>query len=155
MDVFVKIESVIEGNENFISEQLLNLCYKRLKLSRDLIKSCCLPYHGNMGYAYLYNSIEIWDDFIQVCTHILKHIHGNMHLKKKTIYIRQKEGWIWSLLHLNITNLLTVKCTRLKYREENNLNISSPGLQIQIPGYLWYKVYIYYNIYIYIYIYTP
>lgn len=51
MDVFVKIESVIESNENFISEQRLNLCYKRAQIKREFVKSCCLPYHRHMGYT--------------------------------------------------------------------------------------------------------
>lgn len=49
--VFVKTDAVIESNENFISEQLFNLCYKGLKSRGDFIKSCCPPYHRYMEYT--------------------------------------------------------------------------------------------------------
>lgn len=49
VDVFTKIESVIESNENFVSEQFFNLHCAGLKSRGDYTKMCCLYCHKYIG----------------------------------------------------------------------------------------------------------
>lgn len=97
-----------------------------------IIKSFC-PYqkyidihHGNLVwlYKYVHTYMHIWE-----------------HAFDKAVHVCQEDEWIWNLvlLHLSTRKVLTTKCTRLKYKAENNKNISSPWLQVQILSYLWHN----------------